>query len=81
MKLTRPTQTPQEDKLHRATDHALKKFNEAKTPFWNKCYRARALVWRQYEKDIAPLEKICDREIARASRAYTRATQNKEGEK
>lgn len=78
--IIRVEETKEEKALHKATDRALKKFNKAKTPFWNKCYRARALAWRQYEKDIAPLEKTCDREIARASRAYTRATQNKGGE-
>jgi len=79
LKLTKVIETPAEKKLHRATDRALREFNKAKTPYYNKCYRARMAAWNQYEKDIAPLERTCNRRIARASRAYTRATQNEGG--
>jgi len=72
-------ETPEERKLHRATDRALHKFYLTREPAWNKLQKALRAAWRQYDKDIAPFEKVCDREIARASRAYTKATQNKGG--
>ena len=71
-----PNQETKEEKaLHRATDKALKKYNDAIAPYWHKCRKTIAAAWRQYERDAAPFEQACDREIARASRAYIRATQ------
>lgn len=81
MTLTKAIETPEEKKLHRATDRALKKFRLAKQPAWDRLQKALPLAWRQYDRDIAPFEQACDREIAKASRAYTKATQNKGGAK
>jgi len=63
--------------LNQATAEALKEFNDAKAPCWDKCYKAQRRAWREYEKDIAPLEIICHTKIASASRAYSKATENR----
>lgn len=80
MKLTKAIETPAAKTLHRATDRALKKFRLGQQPAWDKLYKALRAAWRQYEKEVDPIEQICNREIAKASRAYTKATQNKRGE-
>lgn len=81
MTLKRVRETPEERKLHSATDRALHRFHLLQEPAWNKLQKALRTAWRQYDKDIAPFEKTCDRKITRASQAYTKATQNKGDQK
>jgi len=69
--------TKAEKRLNSATTRALKKFGDAKKSYWDKCYKARMSAWKEYERSIAPFEQTCHREIVRASRAYTRATEKK----
>jgi hypothetical protein len=71
-------ETPEERKLHVTTDLALRKYREDCQPAWDKLQRALRAAWRQYDREVAPFEKACDRKIARANRAYTRATQGSE---
>ena len=69
--------TAEEKTYYKAVIKALEKFNEAERPFWIKFQRAIARAWGEYEKDIAPFEKVCDRELTRAARAFVGATKNK----
>ena len=69
------TETPEERKLHATTDLALKKYREDCQPAWDRLQKALRAAWRQYDRDVAPFEKACNRKIARASLAYTRAIQ------
>jgi len=67
---------PEERKLHKATSRALEKYREACKPAWDRLQKALRAAWRQYDKEVVGFQKTCDREIARASRVYTKATQN-----
>jgi len=75
------TETPEERKLHATTDLALNKYRDACKPAWDRLQKALRAAWRQYDRDVSPFEKACERTIARASRAYTKATRgHKEAE-